>query len=204
MQPATAVVASIVKGLLPFDDLERDHVATTSAWLASTDDIFRRAKPATPSPHLVVYMVLVDPDERGIYLGAHRLAGLHLPMGGHVEPGEEPLAAARRETLEELGIAADFSVVGTDPLLVTVTTTVGADQHVDITLWYVIRGDRRRNYPLDPAEFDGGTWWDLDPCGLPETDPHMTRFLAKLERSTSSARAGSDVPGQDAGRAKVE
>ncbi|SUA45000.1 hypothetical protein [Nocardia africana] len=42
MQPTTAVVASIVKSMVPFDDLERDHVATILGWLASTDDIFRR------------------------------------------------------------------------------------------------------------------------------------------------------------------
>ncbi|WP_442800075.1 NUDIX domain-containing protein [Nocardia sp. NBC_01730] len=89
-------------------------------------------------------------------------------MGGHVEPGEHPLTAARRETGEELGIEPVFDVVGEQPLFLTCTTTVGqSGSHVDISLWHVIRGDRARHYPLDPVEFNGGRWWDRDPYGLP-------------------------------------
>ena len=154
----------------------------TLDWLGSTDDIFRRDKPATPSPHLVSYVALIDPQGRGIYLGRHRKAGLHLPMGGHVEPGEHPLAAARREAAEELGIEPSFDVVGEDPLFLTQTTTVGQTAgHVDVSCWFVVRGDRARQYRLDPGEFDGGFWWDLDPYGLPATDPHLPRFIRKLD-----------------------
>ncbi|NNH71027.1 NUDIX domain-containing protein [Nocardia uniformis] len=182
MQPATAVVADIVAGISPYDDLEHRHIAMTLDWLETTDDIFRRATPATPSQHLVAYVVLVDPDARGVYLGRHRMAGLHLPMGGHVEPGEHPLTAARREAGEELGIDPVLDVVGEEPLFLTRTTTVGRTAgHVDVSLWHVVRGDRARQYPLDPAEFDGGRWWDLDPYGLPETDPHLPRFVRKLD-----------------------
>ncbi|MGF6882037.1 8-oxo-dGTP diphosphatase [Nocardia sp. GAS34] len=182
MGPATAVVADIVAGIAPFDDLERRHIAMTLDWLGSTDDIFRRAKPATPSPHLVAYVVLIDPGERGIYLGRHLKAGLHLPMGGHVEPNEHPLTAARREIVEELGIEPIFDLVGQAPLFLTRTTTVGQTAgHIDVSLWFAIGGERAHQYPLDPNEFDGGLWWDLDPYGLPATDPHLPRFIRKLD-----------------------
>ncbi|WP_067540703.1 NUDIX domain-containing protein [Nocardia crassostreae] len=182
MQPATAVVADIVAAISPCDDLERHHLEQTRAWLESTDDIFRRAKPATPSPHLVSYVVLVDPDARGIYLGQHRIAGLHLPMGGHVEPGEHPLTTAHREAAEELGIEPVFDVVADHPLFLSWTTTVGATAgHIDVSLWYVVRGERSREYPLDPVEFESGQWWDLDPYGFPATDPHLSRFVRKLD-----------------------
>lgn len=182
MQPATAVVADIVAGISPLDDLEQRHITTTLDWLASTDDICRRAKPATPSPHLVSYVVLIDPREHGIYLGFHHTAELFLPMGGHVETSDEnPLATARREASEELGIAPSFDVVGENPLFLTRTTTVGKTSgHIDISLWYVIRGRRDHQYPLDPVEFDGGRWCDLDPQRLPTTDPHLPRFIQKL------------------------
>jgi 8-oxo-dGTP diphosphatase len=99
------------------------------------------------------------------------------------------LATARREALEELRIDAEFSVAGPRPLFLTVTTTVGRDDgHVDISLWYVIRGDRSREYALDPTEFDGGRWWDIDPYGLPESDPHFGRFLRKLDAALQSAK----------------
>ncbi|MFE3104080.1 NUDIX domain-containing protein [Nocardia tengchongensis] len=181
MQPATAVIAELVAGIHPHDDLEMRHIATTLAWLESTDDIFRRMKPATPSPHLVSYVVLIDPHAKAIFLGLHRLAGLHLPMGGHIEPGEHPLTAARREASEELGITPAFDVVGEHPLFLTRTTTVGhVERHVDVSLWFVVRGDRTREYRLAPEEFDGSRWWDLDPGNLPPTDPHLPRFIRKL------------------------
>ena len=188
MEPATNVVAEIVRGITPYDSLERRHIDETLAWLSSTNDIFRRVKPATPSPHLVAYVVLIDPEGGAVYLGRHRKAGLWLPTGGHVDPGEHPTAAARREATEELGITPEFSVTGVDPLMLTVTTTLGDDPHVDISLWYTIRGNRAREYTLDADEFDGGRWWDIDHHAIPESDPHFGRFLAKLDTALHAAR----------------
>ncbi|AYF74558.1 NUDIX hydrolase [Nocardia yunnanensis] len=100
-------------------------------------------------------------------------------MGGHIEPHEHPVDAARRE---ELGIEPHFDVAGEQPLFLTRTVTVGQTAgHVDVSLWFAIRGHRDRAYPLDPSEFDGGRWWDLDPSGLPATDPRLPRFIAKLD-----------------------
>ncbi|MFI5776021.1 NUDIX domain-containing protein [Nocardia sp. NPDC051570] len=190
MQPATAVVARTLAGITPFDSLERQHLDQTMSWLRQTDDIFRRIEPATPARHLASYVVLVDPGQRGIYLGQHRKSNLHLPMGGHVEPGEHPRQTARREAAEELDIVADFSVIGDRPLFVTMTTTVGRDAgHEDVSLWYVIRGSRSREYHLAPTEFDAGRWWDIDPYAIPESDPHLGRFLTKLHAALSHVEA---------------
>ncbi|MFB8006707.1 NUDIX hydrolase [Nocardia sp. NPDC056000] len=186
MQAATAAVADIVRTLTPWDALERGHIAETLRWLSESDDIFRRVKPATPPRHLVSYVVLVDPGSRAVLLGLHRKAGLWLPTGGHVDPGEHPLATARRETVEEIAIEADFTVIGDAPLFLTITTTVGIGlSHEDVSLWYVIRGSRDREYALDPAEFADQRWFPLDAPELPAADPHFERFLAKLTAALS-------------------
>ena len=41
-------VARIVAAVEPFDEVERSHQADVLAWLASTSDVYRRVKPATP------------------------------------------------------------------------------------------------------------------------------------------------------------
>src|SRR5690606_23270674 len=186
----------LVAAITPIDEVEQQHIEQTLAWLAQTNDIFRRVPPATPPQHLVAYVVLVDPTERGIYLGRHRKSGLELPMGGHLAPGEDPCTTARREAREELGFDPRFDVVGDKPLFLTVTPTVGPTAgHVDISLWHVARGDRAQHYDLDPAEFDGGRWWDLDPtaCRAPIPTSHAS--------SASSTPSSNPLPLDDyAGR----
>ena len=79
-------------------------------------DVYRRVKPATPPRHLVSYAALTDPRDWSVFLVDHRLAGLWLPPGGHVEPSEEPAVTAAREAREELGVDADFSIAGRRPV----------------------------------------------------------------------------------------
>jgi 8-oxo-dGTP diphosphatase len=101
-----ARILSLVSGVEHTDDLGRVHSRNALSWLAGTDDIFRRVKPYTPSPHLVSYFLLIDRPAGSVLLCDHRLSGLWLPTGGHVEPGEHPLDTVRREAVEELGVTA--------------------------------------------------------------------------------------------------
>ncbi len=176
-------VAALVAAIEPWDDVERSHQADVLAWLASTPDVYRRVRPATPPRHLVSYAVLTDPRDLSVFLVDHRLAGLWLPAGGHVEPGEEPAVTAAREAREELGIDADFSIAGRRPVFVTIARTTGPDRHTDVSLWYLLAGSPALPIAPDPREFAGGRWWtgpqieSADPALL---DPNMGRFLAKI------------------------
>jgi 8-oxo-dGTP diphosphatase len=180
----TAALAELVAGIAAFDPVEVAHQSFALGWLASTADIYRRVKPATPSPHLVAYMVLADPSDWSIFLVDHRLSGLWLPAGGHVEPGEDPLDTVRRETTEELGILADLSLCSGQPAFVTVTPTRPVEgRHTDVSLWYVLAGARGMELRLDAREFAGGRWWTPDEILAADQslfDPHMGRFLAKM------------------------
>jgi 8-oxo-dGTP pyrophosphatase MutT (NUDIX family) len=163
---------ALVGRIEPGDDREAADLATVRAWLASTDDVYRRVRPATPDPHLVSYVVPVDPAGR-VLLGEHVLSGLWLPPGGHVEPGEDPVETARREASEELGVEA---VVG-DPLFVSVTRTVGAGSHTDVSLWFPFPLDPGTPLTVDPREFRSVRWWE----GAPDRpDPAFGRFRVKL------------------------
>lgn len=58
------------------------------------------------------YVIVLPVTREGKYLvfrqTKYAVEGLTLaPIGGHIEPGEEPLVAARRELLEEMGCQAD-------------------------------------------------------------------------------------------------
>jgi len=205
--PAATVrgVADLVAGVVPADERERGDQRRCLDWLAATADIYRRVKPATPDIHLVAYVLPVDRVSRSVLLVDHRLAGLWLPPGGHVEPGEDPAETARREAREELGIDADFGVAGDRPFFVSVTRTVpaagphaaAADRaahvpHTDVSLWYLVAGERGMRLEFDEREFAGGRWWRAGEIGAadPEIfDPCLGRCLEKIF-GASGPRAG--------------
>ncbi len=164
----------------PWDDLEEAHRQETLQWLRATDDVYRRRKPHVPDRHLVSYVAILDRD--AMLLVDHLAAGLWLPPGGHVEPGEPPADTARRETWEELGIEADFRSRPPAPSFVTATRTVGAGQHVDVSLWFLLRGSRSGALRLDETEFRSARWWTADELQANDParfDPHFLRFVAK-------------------------
>jgi 8-oxo-dGTP diphosphatase len=185
VQSSVARVHRIVSAVEPGDDLEASQKADILNWLATEDDVFRRDKPATPARHLVSYVVFVDTARRSMLLVEHRDAGLHLPSGGHVDPGEDPAEAALREAREEFGVAASFlPKIGAHPLMVSQTTTVGISAgHTDVSLWYLVQGDAEAPLEGDVSEFAGSRWWTFDEVLAADPailDPHLQRFTAKL------------------------
>ncbi|MFD6675828.1 NUDIX domain-containing protein [Rhodococcus zopfii] len=159
--------------------------------MRSSPDGPRRSKPAIPPQHLVSYVVVIDPRDSSVFLIDHIGAGVWLPTGGHVEPGEHPLDTAIRETREELGIDADFGLTGTAPVFLTVTRTTDiVGTHVDVSLWYVITAGQETEFTLDSREFRSGRWWTVDEFGNSDVrrfDPHFLRFIAKVRSSASGS-----------------
>jgi 8-oxo-dGTP diphosphatase len=178
-------IAEIVAAIEPVDDLEREHRDSTLAWIRSGAPIFRTRKPDVPPKHLVSYFALVDDQREKLLLVDHKLAGLWLPSGGHVEPGEDPRATVVRELSEELCLAADF--MQPDPLFITVTRVGGDGGHTDVSLWYLLRGDSSRAIEFDRGEFHGVRWFGFEEISFERSDPHMRRFVKKLRLLAAEA-----------------
>ncbi|MFC7217131.1 NUDIX hydrolase [Streptomyces polyrhachis] len=181
----------------PWDDLEREQIATAATWAASGAPLWRTAKPATPPIHLVSYFVALDAPRGRLLLTAHRASGLWLPPGGHVEPGETPWAAVRRECREELGIEAMPWPAGTDPLFLTITETRGPGRHTDVSLWHLIHASPEQITAYDEREFSAIRWpTPAEVLTEPTThqDPHLHRFTRKLLAAQPTAPAATAAP----------
>ncbi|GAA3494623.1 NUDIX hydrolase [Streptomyces prasinosporus] len=184
-----ARLLSLVGAVEPWDDLERAHRGTATRWIAGGAPVHRVRKPDVPATHLVSYFVVLDDTRGQLLLVAHRKAGLWLPTGGHVEPGEDPWATVVRECREELGIDAVASpITGERPLFLTVTRTRGQGAHTDVSLWYLLEADARTVTSYDRDEFEAVRWL-TDEQVLDEPaellDPHMHRFTRKLRHARS-------------------
>ena len=172
-----AEIREEVELIQPLDELERESKLDVLAWIDSGAELCRLEKPATPPKHLISYFAVVDDDH--LLLVDHINAELWLPTGGHVDPGEHPRDTALREAEEELSIEGEFLKEG--PIFVTVTETVGKTAgHTDVSLWYVLRGDRMADLVFDDSEFHEIRWFHKNDVPLDRTDKQMSRFLKKL------------------------
>lgn len=168
----------------PFDDLENEHIADSTAWIDGTDSIFRVKKPDIPPKHLVSYFVLVDPVQSSVLLGDHIKSQLWLPSGGHVMPDEDPRDTVVRECKEEVGQVAKFLRNNDHPLFITVTDTVGLTAgHTDVSLWYLLKASVHDRINFERREFTDMNWFTFDEILSSHPaifDPHMHRFTQKL------------------------
>jgi mutator protein MutT len=94
--------------------------------------------------------------------------------GGHIEPGERPEDALRREVAEELG--AELEGTEGDPVLHRVAPETG----LDLTLW-VSRRWRGEITNLEPEEHDAIGWFRKGQLGgLAFADPSYPGLLHAL------------------------
>ena len=172
-------VRAEICSIVPLDELESLHIADALAWVDSGVELFRISKPAVPPKHLVSYFAVVDQNH--ILLVDHINAGLWLPTGGHVEPGEHPRLTVTREIQEELGISAAHEIDA--PLMITCTHTTGNRAgHMDVSFWYVVQGERSQPLNYDRGEFHSIAWFSFDEIPFEKSDPHMKRFVQKLKQ----------------------
>ena len=195
------VIFGLVTQVHPVDHQEAADQAAAAAWIESGLPLFRTAPPATPPRHLVSYFVPLDAAGRSVLLGDHVKSGLWLPPGGHVEEGEDPRDTVERETLEELGIEAEFhpGVGGNRPFFLTANPTLGEHSHVDVSMWFVLDCGRDVELRPDPREFRSVRWYNIDEqleWPADRFDPQMTRFIRKLKAALprDPLPAGSRTP----------
>lgn len=172
-----AEIRKEVELIEPLDESEQATKIDVLSWIDSGVEICRLEKPAVPPKHLISYFAVVD-DEY-VLLVDHINAELWLPTGGHVQPGEHPRTTVLREAREELSIDGEF--LNEKPLFVSITETVGKTAgHTDVSLWYVLRGDRFADLDFDKSEFNSVRWFHRSEVPFDRTDKHMDRFLRKL------------------------
>jgi 8-oxo-dGTP pyrophosphatase MutT (NUDIX family) len=120
------------------------------------EELARLAEPcdehADPT-HVTASGIVVG--SRGTVLHLHKRLGIWMQPGGHIDAGETPDVAARREATEELGLAVHHPAAG--PLLIHLDVHEAALGHTHLDLRYLlVAGDGDPQPP--PGESPEARW----------------------------------------------
>lgn len=172
MTSRDALRASIER-IEPVDQREVASIAATLERLAWPDDPF--AEELNPH-HLTASAFVIS--SRGVLLHRHRLLGIWVQPGGHVDTKESPESAAIRETLEETGLSA----VHLDPVeLFHVDLHPGPKGHTHYDLRYVLVAPP--DDPSPPESESPEVYWFDFAAAQARCEPALAPALAKLARS---------------------
>ena len=174
-----AELVALVAAHEPADGRERDAKARI---LAELERLERPWDQEADPVHVTASAVVVG--SRGTVLHRHRLLNRWLQPGGHLEAGESPADAARREVAEETGLTGTHPAGGPHLLRMDVHPAGAHLTHTHLDLCYLLYAEDRD--PAPPAgESPDARWWEWD---------------AALEIADEPLRGALDVARSEIGR----
>ncbi|WP_326841086.1 NUDIX domain-containing protein [Streptomyces sp. NBC_01558] len=195
MPPSRAHIRATVEAYLSRHAEERDDL---DGLLAALDGTGEPSSRATLPGHVTCSAVVIDRHRRVLHIG-HRLTGLTLCPGGHIEAGDRTLlAAAVREVCEETGLRpGDLCLTPQfldEPIDVDVhdidanpAKGEAAHQHFDIRFAFYLTAEQPPALALQDEEVAGAQW-------LPYADVRSPTLRAKLLAAEQHGLDGRPEP----------
>jgi 8-oxo-dGTP pyrophosphatase MutT (NUDIX family) len=154
MGATTADLRALVEAREPASPREAE---SRQRFLAELDRLAAPCDEHADPTHVTASGIVVGP--RGTVLHRHKRLGIWMQPGGHVDDGETPAMAARREATEELGLTVAHPAAG--PCLVHLDVHDAALGHTHLDLRYLLLGDSADPQP-PPGESPDARWCDWD------------------------------------------
>lgn len=181
-----AEIRAAVTARRPVDARERDSI---SAFVSAYDRLADPFSETADKVHVTASALVTG--RRGVVLHKHKRLGLWLQPGGHIDTGELPWDAARRETAEETGM--DTSPVGAPSDLAHVDVHPGPRGHTHLDLRYHL--DAGEAVPAPPQGESQDVAWFHWHRAIAMAEPGLAGALRALQPGTAVLR---QVRGSDA------
>jgi 8-oxo-dGTP pyrophosphatase MutT (NUDIX family) len=169
----------------PIDALEAQHLARMQALIADEGDPFTGTRYAPG--HFTASAFVLAPERSDLLLIHHAKLGLWLQPGGHIEEADASvLDAARREVLEEVGIAEleldHDGLFDVDVHLIPARREALGHEHFDVR--FLFRARSRRF--AASSEVLSAKWVPLAEIEGSGTDESVLRAVRKLRRKLAA------------------
>jgi 8-oxo-dGTP pyrophosphatase MutT (NUDIX family) len=178
---APSPLAVLLDQYQPEGEAETADLRRTRALAETVGDPWRRELPL----HVTASALIVHPETARVLLRWHQRQQAWLQVGGHGDPGEtDPLAIARREAVEETGLA-DLVPWPGERLrhLVIVGVPAGkgepAHQHADLRYFMATRTPDAARAENNDAPL---RWLSLTDAYAATSEVNLRESLARLER----------------------
>jgi len=163
------------------DAAEERNVAQVVKLLTTAADPFSRSH--FDPGHVTASCFIVDGEGR-LLLHHHKRLNRWLQMGGHVDDGEYPVAAARREAWEESGLedlVVDEQILDVD--VHAIPSSKGDPPHHHFDVRYVARTSSPHSINMRPDESNELAWFSMERAAAMMDAPESMRVIQKLLRS---------------------
>lgn len=170
----------LIDGFEPVDETETGHVHELARLLTTADRPFSRSH-FNPG-HVTASAFVVDPSTGRILLHHHRRLNRWLQMGGHVDHGEDVVAAALREAREESGIE-DLRLMVERPFDIDVHSIPAAKDepaHLHFDVRFIVETAKPDTASITPEESLDLAWLDFDEAERRMNAPESSRALRKI------------------------
>jgi len=138
--------------------------------------------------HVTASAIVVG--NRGTVLHLHKRLGRWMQPGGHIDPGETPPEASRREAFEELGLPVEHPPDG--PRLIHIDVHEAALGHTHLDLRYLLLGAADDPHP-PPGESPEARWYDWDEAAA-MADDALAPGLVVARAAWDALRQGGALP----------
>jgi 8-oxo-dGTP pyrophosphatase MutT (NUDIX family) len=183
MAGSTAQLRAVVAAHVPRSPRE---VASKERFLAELDRLDDPCNEQAGPVHVTASGIVVG--TRGTVLHLHKRLGRWMQPGGHIDPGESPPVASRREAIEELGLDVVHPVDG--PRLIHLDVHEAALGHTHLDLRYLLLGSADDPHP-PPGESPEARWYDWDDAAATADEalaPALVVARAEWDALTSGGR----------------
>ena len=174
-------LAVLLDGYQPVGDAETADLLSARVLTETDGDPWRRNLPL----HITASALIVHPETARVLLRWHERQEAWLQVGGHGDPGEsDPLAIARREAVEETGLAdlvpwpdaqlRHLVIVGVPP-----GKGEPAHEHADLRYFMATRTPDAARAENEHAPL---RWLSLSEAYEATSEVNLRESLARLER----------------------